>query len=717
MSTVAQPVPGPLRPFEWLHDFLREELTPYPGRGLLVTRMTIATAIVMLLVMTFRIPYGAYGAIYALTISRENPDATLNAVRTILVSFAIAVADVLIGAIFFSGDPPLRVIWVAATLFLMFYALSALSNYTAAARFGYLIVITIPLWDRQISAEMKVEDTLWAVGAISLASVITAAIEIIFHKLNPWNDLTASVAERLKQVSALLVSYSSGAPDAATEKQLQRLSMLGTSRMRRDLQRSGYTPEYTEKMSAVVAYVGRLVDIAANLAFFAPHFPTQERNRLQRLIETIEQIRLHLLNQTAPQEDHWAADDDSALTTPFLREMRVTVSLIAEALQGGRPSTTVLPPSAPAQPRKGVFAPDAFSNIRHLQFGMKGGLAAFICYAAYNMLAWPEISTAITTCLLTALTTIGSSRQKQILRFGGALTGGAIGLAAQVFILPSVDSIAGFLLLFVSVMLFAAWIATSGPRLSYFGVQVAVAFDLINLQEFKFQTSLVVARDRVVGILLGLLVMWLVFDQLWSAPAAVAMRRVFLSNIRLLAQFTREPVSADRKAALVRTSALRETINTTFDQFRQHADGVMLEFGPRREQDLALRAQLLQWQYQLRSIFVTRIALLKYRLHLPGFELPAPIQAAEQEFDNRQATALESLADLLENKPSLPHPDFESAFVMLETLVRESSAAEPAGPFASPLRTFLPLTQRIHALVRSLSEQVTASLRGEQAAG
>lgn len=717
MTTVAQPVPNRFRPFEWLQVFLREELAPYPGRGLLVARMTIATALVMVLVMTLRIPYGAYGAVYALTISRENPDATLKAVRIILVSFAAAVTDVLIGAIFFSGDPLLRVIWVAATLFIMFYALSALSNYTAAARFGYLIAITIPLWDGQISAEMKVEDTLWAVGAISLASVITAAIEVIFHKLNPWDDLTASVAERLKQVNALLLSYARGVPDPATEKQIQRLSMLGTSRMRRDLQRSGYRPEYAERMSAVVAYVGRLVDIAANLVYFAPHLPDQDRDRLHQLIEVVEHTRLRLLNQTIPHEDHPIAGDDSVRTTPFLREMEVTVSLIAEAQQGVRPSNTFLPPSAPAEPRKGVFVPDAFSNFRHLQFGMKGGLAAFICYAAYNMLAWPEISTAVTTCLLTALTTIGSSRQKQVLRFGGALTGGAIAFASQIFILPSVDSIVGFLVLFAAVTLFAAWIATSGPRLSYFGVQVAVAFDLINLQEFKFQTSLAVARDRVVGILLGLLVMWLVFDQLWSAPAAVAMKRTFLSSIRLLAQFTREPVSADRKVALARTASLRETINTTFDQFRQHADGVMMEFGTTRERDLALRNQLLQWQYQVRSIFVIRIALLKYRLHLPGFELPAQVQAAGQEFDNQQADLLESLADSLEDKPPVPRPGFESAFAELERVVRQGGSAETADPFALSLQTFLPLARRIHTLLRALGQQMTVGSRHERNVG
>jgi multidrug resistance protein MdtO len=65
-----------------------------------------------------------------------------------------------------------------------------------------------------------------------------------------------------------------------------------------------------------------------------------------------------------------------------------------------------------------------------------------------------------------------------------------MGIGAQIFILPYLDSIAGFTLLFLAVTIPAAWIATSSPRLSYFGVQIAVAFYLINLSEFKAQTSL-----------------------------------------------------------------------------------------------------------------------------------------------------------------------------------------------------------------------------------
>jgi multidrug resistance protein MdtO len=79
--------------------------------------------------------------------------------------------------------------------------------------------------------------------------------------------------------------------------------------------------------------------------------------------------------------------------------------------------------------------------------------------------------------VFTALSAIGSSHQKQALRIAGAIAGGIVmGIGAQVFILPALDSIAGFTLLFISVTIIVSWLATSTPRISYFGVQAAIAF-------------------------------------------------------------------------------------------------------------------------------------------------------------------------------------------------------------------------------------------------
>src|SRR5216684_2724967 len=119
-----------------------------------------------------------------------------------------------------------------------------------------------------------------------------------------------------------------------------------------------------------------------------------------------------------------------------------------------------------------------------------------------------------------------------VLRISGAIVGGFIfGMGAQILILPYLDSIGGFTLLFIAVTILGAWFATSSPRLSYFGVQLALAFYVVHLQEFGIQTSLALSRDRVVGILLGLFMMWLVFDQLWGAPAIVEIKNAFISTI------------------------------------------------------------------------------------------------------------------------------------------------------------------------------------------
>ena len=251
---------------------------------------------------------------------------------------------------------------------------------------------------------------------------------------------------------------------------------------------------------------------------------------------------------------------------------------------------------------------------------------------------------------------------------------------------------------------------TSSPRLSYFGLQVAVAFYLVNLQEFAMQTSLSVARDRVVGILVGLFMMWLVFDQLWGTPASLEMKRKFISILRLLAQFVREPLSRDVRVAAERNHSLRETINNSFDQVRALADGVLLEFGPSRQQDLASRGRIVRWQPQLRMLFLTRIALWRYRLGFPGFELPELVATAQQEFDNRLATALDGMADRMEGRSSAGDRNFESAVESLDQAIRTYNSGKSHGMATTQYAAFLSLSRRIESLALSLEAEIQNSL-------
>ena len=380
--------------------------------------------------------------------------------------------------------------------------------------------------------------------------------------------------------------------------------------------------------------------------------------------------------------------------------------MIPAEFTGSRSVVAYAPQTERGDPPSRFFVADAFSNPEHMKFALRGCLAASLCYFFYNAKDWPDINTAITTCFLTALSTIGSSHQKQILRISGAIIGVMLGIGSQIFILPHLDSIAGFTLLFLALTIPAAWVATSGPRLSYCGVQILIAFYLVNLGEFRVQTSLEPGRDRVIGIFLGLLMMWLVFDQLWGgAPAIVEVKRQFVVNLRLLAQLTREPTAGDPQLNSERSYVLREKINSNFDAVRASADGVLFEFGPSRNQDLAWRSKIKEWQPQLRLLFLAEIALWKYRARVPGFELPESLRVAQRAFDDELARTLEAIADRIEGRPSQVGL-FEESLARLERAVSTYERSEPQPETADRFQAFLSLHRRIESLTSSLQREI-----------
>jgi multidrug resistance protein MdtO len=602
-------------------------------------------------------------------------------------------------------------VWIIVSFFAAFYAFSTITNYPAAAIFAFTIAIVVPLWDRHLSAETSVEDTLRVVLAAVIGVVVTAAVELAFARTKPGDDIILPIAQRLDAVANLLACYAEARPvDNATEQKVISLSMRGTSRSRRVLRRSDYSLHYRSQMSGVVALVGALVDIAATLTQFRFAPSGTDQKQFRDLAAILAGIRTDLLQRRIPASIQFPPNDEPSHAVPLLLQMENIVTLIPQAFAGSRSMDEYLPTSD-GIPGPKLLVPDAFTNPEHLKFALKGCLAASLCYVIYNSIAWPGISTAVTTCLLTGLSTVGASRQKGILRFAGALVGGFLfGMGSQVFILPYLDSITGFTVLFILVTAFSSWFMTSSPRLSYFGLQVALAFYLINLQEFAIERSLAIARDRVVGVLLGLFIMSLVFDRLWGARAAVEMKREFISSLRLLAEFAREPRSKDQRVAIERSYSLHETINSNFDQVRSLADAVLFEFSSSRQQDLALRARIRQWQPQLRSLFLTRSVLQKYRLELPGFELPEALRVAQREFDDTLAMMLDGMADRMEGKAAQERGQFEDSFKHLEQTVQTCCSQTPQELSTEELQTFLALSRSIETLTISLDEQMDEPL-------
>lgn len=706
MGTLAQSVAESRPLFPWFWEFLKEELAPYPGRAGTVARMVIAVAFVTIIYMTFRLQYGYQGAVYVLIISRDNPRATLESSRSMLLVTVFGAAYVLLSVWFVISFPALHFLWNIGSFFLVFYALSAMTNFAGVLIFAFMIALGIPLWDRHVSAETNVEDILRVVLAGLIGVVVTAAVELVFARRKPGDDVVLPIGEQLAVVKSLLTCYIENRPvDRATEEKIIRLEMVGTSRLRRLLRRSNYSSQYRGQMNGVVSLAGRLVDIAATLTKLSFKPSALDQKQLRKLATAVESIRGDLINGRIPGLIHFDLDVEVSTGVPLLLEMEKTVALIPNAFGSGPMDEYVS--TVDDAPQSKLFVPDALTNPEHFKFALKGCLAASLCYIIYNGIAWPGISTAVTTCLLTGLSTIGASHQKQILRITGATVGGFLfGMGSQIFILPYLDSIFGFTVLIVLVTAVASWFMTASSRLSYFGLQMALAFYLVNLQEFGVQTSLSIARDRVVGVLLGLFMMWLVFDHLGGARTAVEMKKTFISNLRSLAQLEREPLSGEKSVAIERSYALRETISTQFDQMRALADGVLFEFGPSRQEDLALRDRIRRWGPQLRTFFLIRVALLKYRMRLAGFDLPEPVELAQREFDEEVAKVLDGMADRMAGKISERKDGLERSHERLEETIRSCRSEGSQELLTAKLQTFLALSRSIETLTMSLNKEI-----------
>jgi len=711
VGTLAHGIPDAPRPQMWLWEFLKHELAPYPGRAATVARMVLAVTLVMIICNTFRIPYAFLGGIYALLISRESPRATLNSAGTVLLLAAAGVAYILVSIQFVVSVPLLHFLWTIGSLFVAFYMLTVLTNYGAFVGFALVISIAVTIWDRHVPGGTNVADSLWLSLVAFIAVAVTSGVELAFRRMRPGDNIVAPVADRLAAIHSVLICYAEGrSVDRATEEKVIRLGMLGTSTLRSALRRSDYSPQYRTQMSGVVALVGSLVDITTALTQLGFEPSSIDQEHLRNLAVAVASIRSDLMYRRIPGPVQVNTEQEPH-RVPLLREMENTVALIPQAFAGSRSIDEYQAPSE-EMPRSHLIAADAFINPEHFRFALKGCFAVSACYVIYNSIDWPGMGVPVMlTCFLTAVSTIGTSRQRQVLRFAGFFVGGLlIGMGSQVFILPYLDSIGGFTVLFILVTALAAWFMTSSPRLSFFGLQLGAVYFVINMQKFARETSLSVARDRVAGVFLGLLMMWLIFDQLWSAPASVEMRRVFVSGLRLLAQFAREPVSADIRSAIQRTSALHDTINTKFDNVRSLADGVLLEFGPSRRRDLALRDRIRRWQPQLRALFIMRGASLKYRLQLPGFVLPEAVLVSLQAYDEHSAQMLENIADQMEGKTSQERTVPENPFALLEQVLETCLTDESRLLLSEHGATFVPLLRQIDRLTSRLANQIAMEI-------
>jgi multidrug resistance protein MdtO len=162
-----------------------------------------------------------------------------------------------------------------------------------------------------------------------------------------------------------------------------------------------------------------------------------------------------------------------------------------------------------------------------------------ITYLLYTGLDWPGIRTCLITCFFVALGSVGETVHKLSLRLSGALVGGLLGGLCIVYVIPHMTDIGDLALLICAAAALFAWVSTSSEMLAYAGMQMALAFFLGVLDGYGPATDLKVLRDRLIGIVLGNVVMSVVFSTVWPVSAREQARRGLAGALRALSRLLR----------------------------------------------------------------------------------------------------------------------------------------------------------------------------------
>ena len=261
---------------------------------------------------------------------------------------------------------------------------------------------------------------------------------------------------------------------------------------------------------------------------------------------------------------------------------------------------------------KSFFVPDAFTNPAHVHFALKVTFAAMFCYIFYMAIDWSGIHTALITCTFIALESTGATLHKGLLRIGGCVIGGTLALFTIVFLMPHMVTIASLVVVVACASAIAGWVATGSEMISYAGLQMAFAFFYSVFQGYAPDTDLDNVRNRVVGILFGLIVTGLVFQYIWPERTIDRLRDALRAALRQLAkvlEIPRRDVSVEKTET--EADALIAETSKSFDQARRYAALTQFEFEESQGGDRLLKTKLESILLRAEEIFASAKSLAR----------------------------------------------------------------------------------------------------------
>lgn len=546
---------------------VKADLAYFPGRFAMTWRVSALCALMALVAMIYGIPESAISCYLILFVMK--PDAVESMIMAIAVTLLVSVVVGLILLIlpYTLESAPLRMAVLIVSSFAFLWLGSASKLGPVGSIIALVIAFVMSLLGNAPNGELATRAVLYAWLMAASPMLLLVAFNLFVGRY-PWRLVRATLAERLRVTAEALQQ-----PDVSNLAKVEELLREGQSEVQ---QQALFTKILHLRPAAESAWLSAAVFTSYRLllATSALASTTPEPSRLE----------LAAWCHTASQ----AVANGQIVPTPLFAHTDNEISKALEVL--ATPGDTV----DPGAPKASFFAEDAFSNPVHQQFALKTTAASVICYLVYTALNWQDIHTAMITCYVAALATTGETVHKLTLRIVGCLIGALIGVLSLIFIMPALTDIGQLMALVFGALLLATWVSSGNERIAYAGIQIGLAFLLTVLHGFGPSTDLGVALDRVLGILLGNLVVYLIFTQLWPVAIADAVRtriRKALIGLRDLAAL---PPSA-RPAAIVQATSIEEELTSA----RESLKLVPFEptaLRPSREEYLRLKETLIEME-------------------------------------------------------------------------------------------------------------------------
>src|SRR5437867_3966152 len=683
-----------------LLEFLRRELAPTPGRGSATFRLTLACLAATIPILTHHIPHGLLVMIVMYLITQEDTAATL--IGSILAVIGVTIG---LGLALIAWKISLDIEWLRLSFFPLFlfvglFLKRVLTIGALGSAIGLPAALVMILPDiLPPSPEVLTEFVLWIWWCVTLGLSVNVAVQLLLSRGDPLMLLQRGLVTRLETVAQTLRGLAGQSVAVHERDSLRSLATAGMSRPLALLKTAAvihvWAHERHEALSTLITLTDRIVTSALALETL-PDLPQEARlhDRLLNVADGCDRMR-HAFNELRLPDDWVALADEKNAPPPFpLLEIERTLDQIALAVP--RYSEELSHSDAAPAEKRSLFLPDAFDNPEYVRFAIKGTVAAVICYMAFIGFDYPGIYTSVITCFVVALSTIGASNQKGILRFGGAAVGGLMGLIALVYLFPNIETIGGFLLVFGACTAFAAWVNFGTPRISYGGYQIGLAFYKAVLQGFGPALSATVVRDRLIGVFFGLIVFGIVENLLWPVRARDALRARLAEALRLLAPLARSKTRADENPTVLvnDVDSWRRRISQKVEEAQGLIESSKFEAGDLDVDEIQKRIGDGQ------LVFVLLLSLARQ-----GHDVTQPnvVRTTAVELDSVIAAALEALATRASGGSEPMIPELEKTLNAFERSMTGTDALDKE--VASHVAARLALYRALSAAIKRLSSE------------